>query len=121
MDWNKTRKVRVNPFKEEPTIELRVFGPYASRTTDMCVHVQFAVNKGSDDMITVVGTKSYLAELQERLGSTPARLLNFQKAVHAKHSGLLLVAEPDNQADVERMEQLLRGVKANISTSRVIA
>jgi len=121
MDWNKTRKVRVNPFKAEPNIELRVFGPYSARTVDMCLHTRFAISHSNHNMVTVVGTKAYLSELQEELGGTGARLLNFQKAVHAKHSGLLLIAEPDNQADVERMEQLLRGVKANISTSRVIA
>lgn len=109
MDWSKTRKVKVNVLNNSKPIYLRTFS--RDRLLDAGIHALFALQEKTDRVVTIVGSREDIEELKPRVDGIKVRLMNFQKANHAKHMGLLLMIEPEGQADMRRMFDLVERIK----------
>ena len=119
MDWSKTRKLRVSPFRDTPPVYVRTFSE--SRASDISLHALLSLHTDPDRMVTVVGSSTYVEKVKDILGEHKIRLMNLQKAVHAKHQGLLLVAEPKGQADLRKMFDLIESIKEDTVRFQEIA
>ena len=118
MDWSKTRKAKVSPFRDTPPIYLRIFS--RRRSSDVALHALLSLKEDPDKMVTITGSHAYVEEVKPLVEGHKVRLLNFQKAVHAAHQGLLLVAEPESQPDMRRMFDLVTQIKADIAEQKDI-
>lgn len=119
MDWTKTRKAQL--FRNSSPIYLRVFGrELPQRGTIIGVHALMALEHEAGKLITIVGSTNDVGELKDIVGNCKVRLLNFQKALRAKHHGLLLISEPSETPDVERMVELLDRIKQDVAKTTMV-
>lgn len=122
LDWSKTRNVSMpNTFNDEgdDPVEIRTFVlDYPNRAQHVSIHAMTALLCDEARLVTVIGASVDVSAVKEKLEGQNVRLLNLQKALRAKHRGLILLMEPEATPEYTRLSRLIAGL--NIQESTII-
>lgn len=114
MDWSKTKARVKNNQAADDEINVRTYGAYSeNKFLYAATYALMFLQNNPNTLVTIVASKSDIAEINDFIGGAKVRLLNFQKAAYAKHYGELIFVEPTARPDLMRYGDLLSAIEPN--------